>query len=135
MLRQLVELAALVVRQQAEPVLEPGDVLLRGLEEELDEERLRLVVALARARRLGPAHQVGFRAGERQVDRVVVVLPAVVVVFFVGVVELGRGDGGGRVGGRAVARGRGELVDEELEDLERGGDDGVLVGGWGRGGG
>lgn len=126
-LRQLLQLPLLLIRQQAIQLIETGNILRGRAHEELSQISLRLVIALsheATADTLSVGHQVGFGGAGAEVQHGGYVLPGIVVVF---VGEVGGGEGGGGV----LDAGRGEeLFDEDFDDFEGCGDDGVLIWVW-----
>ncbi|TFB00237.1 hypothetical protein CCMA1212_007687 [Trichoderma ghanense] len=123
----LVQLRLLLVRQHVVPLLKVGNVLPAAADEEVRQVLLRLVVSLPVVGVPAKGHQFGLGRAQGKIERVVVILPALLLIVLV--VKLGTGHGGrGSAGGSPGTRGREELFDQDLDNLESGRDDGVLVG-------
>ena len=80
---------------------------------------------MTHTRGLQVAHEVVLGATKVQIDRVWVVLPAIIVLLLIG--EL-RGRGSCGVCCVLDARGRGKLLNQHLKDLERSRNNGELIG-------
>ena len=108
-------------------MLEIRDVVLGGCQEKLREILLGLIVALPGAGVLDPAHQVRLGATQREIEGVGLVLPALITVVVIGIISHVRCGRCRQVRGGIRTRCRKKFRDENLDNLQRGWDDGELV--------
>lgn len=120
------QLGLLLRRQLFKNRVEARQILTSSSDEEVNQVCLRLVVPLSHERPLSlpVCHQLSLRGAQAQIQDVVDILPAIVFGFLIGEL-LGRSGGGKGVGVSGCGK---QFLNEDFDDLERGWDDGVLIG-------
>ena len=81
--RHLRQFRLLVIRELGVPVVEAGNVLVGGADEEIDEVGLGLVVAVAKIALIEETHEAILSSAKAKIYNVWVVFPAVIVILLI----------------------------------------------------